>query len=49
MSSAIVVEAGPGKEDRMATGSYLGLRQRERKLSAPATATADSYLPDFLK
>lgn len=48
-SSAIVVEAGPGKEDRMATGSYLVLREQERKRSLPASGAADSYLPSFLK
>lgn len=45
---AIVVEAGPGKEDRMSKGSYLALRAEERKAKAPAPAPAD-YLPDFLK
>ncbi len=47
-SVAIVVEAGPGKEDRMAHGSYLALREAERKEKAPPPAPAD-YLPDFLK
>ncbi len=48
-SSAIVVEAGPGKEDRMASGSYLALREQERKQNVPAPGAADSYLPSFLK
>jgi hypothetical protein len=48
-SSAIVVEAGAGKEDRMSSGSYLALREQERKSSVPAPAAADSYLPSFLK
>jgi ferredoxin len=48
-SSAIVVEAGPGKEDRMATGSYLVLREQERKSNVQAPEAADSYLPSFLK
>jgi hypothetical protein len=48
-SSAIVVEAGPGKEDRMCSGSYLALREQERKQNAPVPGAADSYLPSFLK
>jgi len=48
-SSAIVVEAGAGKEDRMSSGSYLALREQERKASLPAPGAADSYLPSFLK
>ncbi len=48
-SSAIVVEAGDGKEDRMSSGSYLALREQERKASLLAPAAADSYLPSFLK
>jgi hypothetical protein len=48
-SSAIVVEAGAGKEDRMSSGSYLALREQERKAGLPAPAAADSYLPSFLK
>ena len=48
-SSAIVVEAGAGKEDRMSAGSYLALREEERKASLPAPGAADSYLPSFLK
>ena len=48
-SSAIVVEAGPGKEDRMASGSYLALREQERKQNVPVPGAADSYLPSFLK
>ena len=53
-SVAIVVEAGPGKEDRMANGSYRALREKERQeranSSTPAGgAGADAYLPDFLK
>jgi ferredoxin len=48
-SSAIVVEAGAGKEDRMSSGSYLALREQERKASLPSPGTVDSYLPSFLK
>ncbi|MBN2291608.1 MAG: 4Fe-4S binding protein [Pirellulales bacterium] len=55
--SAIIIEAGPGKEDRIMSGSYLALRaeeQRQRKAQrqeqADNTETdGDSYLPDFLK
>lgn len=51
-SVAIVVEAGPGKDDRIASGSYIALRERERRENAsahPAPATDSSYLPDFLR
>ena len=48
-SSAIVVEAGSGKEDRMLSGSYLALREQERKQNVPLPGAADSYLPSFLK
>jgi hypothetical protein len=49
--TAILVEAGAGREDRMSSGSYVELRFQERKkreAEAPKAAT-DSYLPDFLK
>jgi MauM/NapG family ferredoxin protein len=49
--TAIWVEAGPGREDRMSSGSYLALREEERKKregAAPKDA-GGSYLPDFLK
>lgn len=49
--SAIKVAAGPGKEDRIASGSYLRL-QEERinriKKQQPAAPDND-YLPDFLR
>jgi hypothetical protein len=48
-SVAIVVEAGPGKEDHLASGSYLALREREGQTKTPAPAAEDSYLPDFLR
>jgi NAD-dependent dihydropyrimidine dehydrogenase PreA subunit len=48
-SVAIVVEAGPGREDRLASGSYLALRERERLQNEPSASSADSYLPEFLK
>ena len=52
-ASAIVVVAGPGKEDRLRRGSYLALRENERRrkqqtLRGKQTDTG-SYLPDFLK
>jgi len=43
------VEAGPGKEDRMSSGSYLALREQGRKQNVPVPGAADSYLPSFLK
>jgi ferredoxin len=51
--SAIIIEAGPGKEDRLLTGSYLALRQqeaaaRQREQEQKSKAGGD-YLPDFLK
>ena len=49
--TAIRVEAGPGKEDRMSSGSYVRLRWEERKKreAEEPKASGDSYLPDFLK
>ncbi|MEI7731654.1 MAG: 4Fe-4S binding protein [Verrucomicrobiota bacterium] len=52
--SAIRVEAGPGKEDRIFTGSYRTLRAAEQQQLHPARPTGqkapnDGYLPDFLK
>jgi len=53
---AIRVEAGPGKEDRLMTGSYAALREAEHKKREAerlkregAGGGKDSYLPDFLK
>ena len=50
--SAIIVEAGPDKEDRIMTGSYAALReeeQRQRKQARPTEEPAESgYLPSFL-
>jgi len=48
------VEAGPGKEDRTLSGSYLALRDAERRKKleqrskTPPRKGGDSYLPDFL-
>ncbi len=52
--SAIRVVAGPGKEDRLLSGSYIELRQRRimekrRARKKPDEAISDDYLPDFLK
>lgn len=51
--SAIVVEAGEGKEDRLMSGSYLALREAEKKareeVSESSGAADSDYLPDFLK
>ena len=50
--SAIRVEAGPGKEDRLRTGSYVALRQREKlreERRRRNRAGNDDYLPEFLR
>jgi ferredoxin len=50
--SAIVIEAGPGKEDRLLRGSYRELRAeeaRQRAAHRSAAAGDEDYLPDFLK
>lgn len=52
--SAIVIEAGEGKEDRMMFGSYTALRQREvqqrqQEQLQLQPESRGSYLPDFLK
>ncbi len=52
--SAIVVEAGEGKEDRLADGSYVALRERERrqrerrKRELLDPGAQGGYLPGFL-
>jgi NAD-dependent dihydropyrimidine dehydrogenase PreA subunit len=48
-SVAIVVKAGPGKEDRISSGSYLALRAHEGETKKPFSDSSDSYLPDFLR
>ncbi|MFO0871854.1 MAG: 4Fe-4S binding protein [Pirellulales bacterium] len=54
-ASAIVIEAGTGKEDRIATGSYRALRAAERPSSSERSNPpsggpgAETYLPDFLQ
>lgn len=53
--SAILLEAGPGKEDRILSGSYRALREAERaarkgRQKASEKKSGDGgYLPDFLK
>jgi ferredoxin len=53
-ASAIVIEAGPGKEDRLLTGSYVALRAAEARQREAAqqkgretSGGSRSYLPDF--
>jgi NAD-dependent dihydropyrimidine dehydrogenase PreA subunit len=51
--SAIRVSAGPGKEDRIVSGSYRDvqaerIKQRKRQQPKPES-TGDNYLPDFLR
>ena len=52
--SAIVIEAGEGKEDRLMQGSYIALRESETQERAKLRqqqepGAGDGYLPDFLK
>jgi len=50
--TAIRVVGGPGKEDRLMRGSYLALRDEERKRKEEEQrkqGDGGSYLPDFLK
>jgi len=52
-ASAIIIEAGEGREDRLMSGSYVELRERERQAKAKARAAGteaeSSYLPEFLQ
>ncbi|HAK96941.1 MAG TPA: 4Fe-4S ferredoxin [Planctomycetes bacterium] len=53
--SAIRIAAGPGREDRMRSGSYRALREAEQaarekeRRAREAAAGSGEYLPDFLK
>jgi hypothetical protein len=51
--SAIIIEAGEGREDRMLRGSYLDLRAAEAeeraKQQVKDNGGGEGYLPDFLK
>ena len=48
--SAIVIEAGPGKEDRLTSGSYVQLREREAAVrqqeSGPEPGATEFFVPD---
>ena len=54
-SSAVVVEAGSGKEDRLWKGSYIELRNEEQRAREAAQrelrkgGSTGGYLPDFLQ
>jgi ferredoxin len=49
--SAILIEAGAGKEDRLMHGSYLALREQERQAQERHRQPTDDsgYLPEFMK
>jgi ferredoxin len=49
--SAIVVLAGPGREDRILHGSYRALRQSRQEASAPQVEASggEAYLPQHLQ
>lgn len=47
--SAIVIEAGEGKEDRLMSGSYIALHGVRTATPVPATSAPTDYLPDFLR
>jgi Fe-S-cluster-containing hydrogenase component 2 len=53
--TAVRVVAGPGREDRLMSGSYLALREAGRKARDAERkkngqdGAGDSYLPDFLR
>jgi NAD-dependent dihydropyrimidine dehydrogenase PreA subunit len=54
VESAILIEAGEGKEDRLMRGSYLALRDKERRQreaqQREQLENSDSnYLPEFLQ
>ena len=52
--SAIIIEAGEGKEDRLVTGSYVRLREEEAKRRRAAersrldSSSSDYYVPDVI-
>jgi ferredoxin len=49
-ASAIVIEAGAGREDRLMTGSYQALRdEEERERQRTQSTPAPEYLPEFLR
>jgi len=52
-ASAIVIHAGPGREDRLFNGSYVDLRKRRQSPTnntpGRTDAPVENYLPDFLR
>ncbi len=50
-ASAIIINAGENKEDRLFNGSYRALREAEQAppVNQPPAEMKDDYLPDFLK
>ncbi|PAY19460.1 4Fe-4S ferredoxin [Rhodopirellula sp. SM50] len=44
--SAIIIEAGEGKEDRMMSGSYIALRQQESRDRASASPGVEYFVPE---
>ena len=50
LRTAICVVAGPGNEDRLMSGSYIALREAERRAKLEEQQKGGgSYLPEFLK
>lgn len=47
-SSAIIIEAGAGKEDRIGSGSYQLLRRDVHPQANPIENSATDYLPSFM-
>jgi hypothetical protein len=46
--SAIVIQAGPGNDDRLLRGSYIALCEQEALERKEASPKSGRYLPDFL-
>lgn len=44
--SAIIIEAGPGKEDRLMSGSYLELRRAEAEKRKPTDSGGEYFVPE---
>ena len=44
--SAIIIEAGEGKEDRMMSGSYIALRQQESRDRASKSPGVEYFVPE---
>ena len=45
--SAIIIEAGEGKEDRLMTGSYIELKQGDAIPPTGSNSDAGYFVPDF--